>query len=109
MTEKDLAQSGRRRVRTFSAEGQDLRLFLVAGERVIPEFLQEQCTPDNLAPALAALIDDGPLRSRQLAALARVPSRLALPAGTPSEVASAIVLHFAEHGRDWPRPKLEAM
>jgi lipid-A-disaccharide synthase len=82
---------------------------LVLGERLIPEFLQEQCTPDNLAPALAALIDDGPLRTRQLAALARVPSRLALAAGTPSEVASAIVLHFAEHGRDWPRPKLEAM
>jgi lipid-A-disaccharide synthase len=82
---------------------------LVLGERVFPEFLQEQCTPDNLARALAAVIDDGPLRTRQLAALARMPARLALSAGTPSEVASAIVLHYAEHGRDWPRPKFEAM
>jgi lipid-A-disaccharide synthase len=81
---------------------------LVLGEQAVPEFLQEECTPDTLAPALAALVDDGPARTRQLAALARLPAHLALPAGTPSEVASAIVLHYAEHGRDWPRPQREA-
>jgi lipid-A-disaccharide synthase len=79
---------------------------LILGEKAVPELLQEYCTPVNLASALSPLIDDGPARTRQLAALARVPERLRLPEGTPSEAAAEVVLHYAETGRSWPPPPL---
>ena len=79
---------------------------LVLGEKVVPELIQEQCTPDLLAGALAALLDEGPARARQLAALAQIPQRLSLGAAAPSEAAAEIVLHYAEHGRGWPHPEL---
>jgi lipid-A-disaccharide synthase len=77
---------------------------LVLGEKAIPEFHQEDCTGPRMANALAPLLDDGsPERERQLAALARVPGRMLLASGTPSEAAAHIVLSYAEHGRGWPR------
>ncbi|HXF55187.1 MAG TPA: lipid-A-disaccharide synthase [Hyphomicrobiaceae bacterium] len=72
---------------------------LVLGEKAIPEFLQENCTPDALAGALAPLLLDTPARARQLEALARVPEKLALASGTPSEAAAEIVLDYATRGR----------
>jgi lipid-A-disaccharide synthase len=75
---------------------------LVLGENAFPEFIQEVCTPDNLAGALAPLLDDTPARSAQLAALARIPKQLHLPWGTPSEAAADIVLDYAEGGRVRP-------
>jgi lipid-A-disaccharide synthase len=75
---------------------------LVLGDKVIPEFLQENCTPEALAGALMPLLSDTPARARQLAALARIPARLALPAGTPSEAAARIVLRYAKQGRSQP-------
>jgi lipid-A-disaccharide synthase len=79
---------------------------LILGERVIPELLQEDCTPTKLANALAPLLDEGAIRSRQLAALQRVPERMRMPGNSPSDAAAAIVLHYAENGRGWPRPDL---
>ena len=35
---------------------------LVLGENIVPEFLQEDCTPDHLAAALAPLLHDTPER-----------------------------------------------
>jgi lipid-A-disaccharide synthase len=81
---------------------------LILGERAFPELIQEHCTPVNLAGALAPILDDSPARARQLAALARIPDRLRLRKGTPSEAAADIVLHYAEKGRGWPRPDLLA-
>jgi lipid-A-disaccharide synthase len=77
---------------------------LILGTRAIPEFHQEQCTPAKLANALAQIIDEGEARDRQLEALARVPERMRLPRGTPSEAAADVVLDYAEIGRGWPRP-----
>ena len=79
---------------------------LVLGENAFPELIQERCTPVKLADALAAILDDSPARAKQLAALARIPERLRLPRGTPSEAAADIVLNYAEIGRGWPRPSL---
>jgi lipid-A-disaccharide synthase len=76
---------------------------LVLDERAFPELIQESCTPVNLASALAPILDEGPARQRQLAALARVPGRLELATGTPSEAAADVVLDYAEIGRGWPR------
>ena len=65
---------------------------LVLGENAFPEFLQEQCNAAMLAAALASLIDDSTERSKQLDALARIPARVELPRGTPSEAAARAVL-----------------
>jgi lipid-A-disaccharide synthase len=76
---------------------------LVLGEKAFPEFLQEDCSPGRLANALAPLLDGGPERERQLAALARVPAALKVEGQTPSEAACRVVLEYAENGRGWPR------
>ena len=66
---------------------------LVIGEAAIPEFLQSDCQPDNLATALAALVSEGPARSAQRAALATLDARLRLADGAaPSAHAAAAVL-----------------
>lgn len=65
---------------------------LVLGENAYPEFIQEDCTPDKLACAIAPLLMDSPERRRQLELLARVPDRLATAAATPSDAAAEIVL-----------------
>lgn len=72
---------------------------LVLGENAFPEFIQEECTEDFLAPALARVLGETPERAAQLEALRRIPSLLRLPNGTPSDAAALIVLAYAEHGR----------
>lgn len=70
---------------------------LILGEKIIPEILQEQCNPDALAAALVPLIEGGPERERQLAALARVDELMSLPEGQrPSARAARIVIETAE-------------
>ena len=75
---------------------------LVLGEKVFPEFLQEDCTPANLADALAPLLEDTPERAKQVAALARIPAALQVAGSSPSEAAADIVLDYAENGRSPP-------
>ena len=66
---------------------------LALGEAAIPEFLQRDCRPEALAKALAALVSDGPARSAQLAALAKLDQRMRLADGrSPSAHAAAAVL-----------------
>ena len=69
---------------------------LVAGESVYPELLQDDCTGEKLADALVPLFSDTAVRARQLAALERIPQRLAIPHCTPSSLAADIVLALAE-------------
>jgi lipid-A-disaccharide synthase len=77
---------------------------LVLGENVYPEFIQEKCTPENLAGALAPLLADTPERAKQVAALARIPAALQVAGHSPSEAAAEIVLDYAENGRREVRP-----
>jgi lipid-A-disaccharide synthase len=72
---------------------------LVLGENVLPEFIQEACTPANLADALAPLLGDTPERAKQATALAKIPAALQVVERTPSEAAAEIVLEYAENGR----------
>jgi lipid-A-disaccharide synthase len=73
---------------------------LVLGENVFPELIQEDCVPEKLAAAIAPLLADTPERSCQLAALARIPERMALPSGlAPSEAAAEVVLGYVKGGR----------
>jgi len=72
---------------------------LVLEENAFPEFLQDDCTPDKLAAALEQLLRDTGERRAQLAALARIPHKMLLDGGTPSDAAAEIVLDYAAHGR----------
>ena len=72
---------------------------LVIGENVVPELLQEDCTPDKLAAALLPLVSDTPERRRQIEAFGRLDAIMAIGAATPSAKAAAIVLDVARQGR----------
>ncbi len=68
---------------------------LVLGENVVPELLQENCTPAKLASALAPLIGDTPERRRQLDAFARLDALMEVGAASPSDRAADIILRLA--------------
>jgi lipid-A-disaccharide synthase len=73
---------------------------LVLGANAVPEFVQENCTARNLAGALSPLLADTEERARQVAALADVSRKMALPHGVPSDAAADVVLRYAEaHSR----------
>jgi lipid-A-disaccharide synthase len=65
---------------------------LVVGENVVPEFIQEDCTPAKLVPALRDVLGDTPLRRRQVDAFARIDAIMATGHRSPSVRAAEIVL-----------------
>jgi len=68
---------------------------LVTGERFVPEFLQDACTPQNLANALVPLLSDTPERRRQTEVFARFDAIMEVGSTAPSERAAEIVLNLA--------------
>jgi lipid-A-disaccharide synthase len=70
---------------------------LILGENVIPEFLQEDFTPQNLAKALQEVLGDTPARQRQIDAFARLEAIMSTDGKQPSELAAEGVIEF-------PRP-----
>ncbi|UWU65784.1 lipid-A-disaccharide synthase [Bradyrhizobium sp. NC92] len=72
---------------------------LVIGKDVIPEYLQEACTPEQLAPALAALLTDSPLRRVQVEAFAKLDQIMSTGNTSPSVLATDIVLATMRQGR----------
>jgi lipid-A-disaccharide synthase len=65
---------------------------LVVGENVVPEFLQQDCTPEKLAPALREVLDDSPLRRRQVEAFAGIDNIMSTGNQPPGVRAADIVL-----------------
>ena len=66
---------------------------LVLGAQAIPEFIQEACTPRNLAAALAPLLENSAERRAQEDALATLDERMRLqPDEAPSRRAARICL-----------------
>ena len=65
---------------------------LVIGENVVPEFIQEGCTPEKLAPALHEILSDSPLRRRQVEAFAKLDAIMSTGNQPPSVRAADIVL-----------------
>ena len=65
---------------------------LVIGENVIPEFLQQDCTSEKLAPALREVLEDSPLRRKQVEAFARIDQIMSTGNQPPSARAADIVL-----------------
>jgi lipid-A-disaccharide synthase len=72
---------------------------LVIGENVVPEFIQEACTPENLTAALMPLFDDSPQRRRQIEAFSRLDEIMQIGSSAPAARAAEIVLEAARHGR----------
>lgn len=66
---------------------------LILGRNAMPEFVQAECSPDNLTAALLPLLRGGPDRDAQNAALERMDELTILPdGGTPSRAAARVVL-----------------
>jgi lipid-A-disaccharide synthase len=73
---------------------------LVMGENVVPEFLQEDCTPAKLVPALRDILGDSPLRRRQTEAFARIDAIMSTGGQPPSSRAADIVLATLRNARE---------
>ncbi|WP_156163352.1 lipid-A-disaccharide synthase [Bradyrhizobium sp. LTSP857] len=71
---------------------------LVIGKDVIPEFLQEDCTPEKLAPALSEVLTDSPLRRQQVEAFAQLDTIMSTGNKSPSVLAADIVLATMRKG-----------
>ena len=65
---------------------------LVIGDNVVPEYLQQDCTPENLSRAVREVLDDTPMRRRQLEAFARIDGIMSTGNQPPSVRAADIVL-----------------
>jgi len=65
---------------------------LVIGDNVIPEFLQENCTAEKLAPALRDVLGDSAARRKQLEAFAKIDAILSTGNQPPGVRAADIVL-----------------
>ncbi|MGB3865669.1 MAG: lipid-A-disaccharide synthase [Xanthobacteraceae bacterium] len=71
---------------------------LVIGENVIPEFIQGDCTPDKLAPALRDVLIDTPMRRRQSEAFGRIDAIMSTGGRPPSACAADAVLALLRGG-----------
>jgi len=65
---------------------------LVVGENVVPEFLQQDCAPEKLAPPLREILDDSALRRRQVEAFAGIDNIMSTGNQPPGVRAADIVL-----------------
>jgi len=72
---------------------------LVVGENVVPEFLQADCTPENLSGALCEVLADSPMRRRQLEAFAGIDDIMSTGNQPPSARAADIVLSAMRKAR----------
>ena len=72
---------------------------LILGENAVPEFLDDDGSPDVLARETLALLTDSEKRRVQVKSLERMAALTALPDGVhPSDKAAAIIVEAAEHG-----------
>jgi lipid-A-disaccharide synthase len=71
---------------------------LMSDRMIIPELLQEDCTPEKITAAMLPLLTDAAARQRQCADLADVAAKLGVnDAQSPSEKAAEIVLSMLPH------------
>lgn len=73
---------------------------LILDDNAFPELLQEQAEAAPLAEALAGIVDDGPERRRQLAALDQLKEKMLLPGGGwPSDKAAHAIVELLDARR----------
>lgn len=70
---------------------------LILGENVIPEFLQDDFTPEKLVPALRDVLADTPMRQRQLAGFARLDDIMSTDGKMPSARAADVVIEMLQN------------
>ena len=80
---------------------------LIAGKEVVPELVQHDFTPENVASRLKEVLVDGPERDRMLAGLAQVKADLrgagsVQPTLAPADRAAQIILAFCGLGASIP-------
>ena len=68
---------------------------LVLDDNIVPEFLQENCTPQKLADAFVPLLNDTAERRRQVDAFAKLDAIMEIGRATPSLRAAEVVLGLA--------------
>jgi lipid-A-disaccharide synthase len=81
---------------------------LVIGENVVSELLQEDCTPEKLADALAAVVGDTEQRRRQIEGFQRLDRIMGIGGTAPSAKAADLVLEAARLGRHGVSALIEA-
>ena len=72
---------------------------LVIGENVVPEFIQQDCTPEKLVPALREILTDSLLRRRQVEAFAGIDKIMSTGNQSPGVRAADIVLAMLRKAR----------
>jgi lipid-A-disaccharide synthase len=77
---------------------------IILDEKVMPELLQRQATPENLADALMEIVGDTPQRQRQCDALARLDAVMEVGGDAPSQRAAAIVLSLGPNSPQYHPP-----
>ena len=75
---------------------------LVLGEWAIPEFVQSQCTAENLAAALIDVLADTPARAHQIEAFKRLEAVLGVGSMAPSKRAAQAVLDLIARKSESP-------
>ena len=75
---------------------------IIAERRAAPEFVQRECTPDRLVPALEELLRDDARRRDQIESFREIATRLGRGGPPPSERAAEVVLALVETGRPHP-------
>ena len=68
---------------------------IILDRAAIPEFIQSDCTGENLAAALLPLLSDTPERRRQIADLGEIGGKLGVGGEEPSLRAARALLAFA--------------
>jgi lipid-A-disaccharide synthase len=76
---------------------------LILDREAVPEFVQDRCRADLLAPAVERLLSDETVRTAQREALNEAVQRLRVEGETPSARAAATVLTLAQQGRSGPQ------
>jgi lipid-A-disaccharide synthase len=79
-------------------------LNIAAGETVVPEMIQQDCTGPALARVLAARLDDPDLRARQVAAQNDALDRMGRGQPDPSERAAEVIVAMLEARLNQTRP-----
>lgn len=77
-------------------------LNLLAGREIVPEMIQQACTPDRLAAALTPLLTDPATAAAQRAACRAELEKLRPPHGLPSEAAADAVLELLDQASRGP-------
>jgi lipid-A-disaccharide synthase len=69
---------------------------LVLGDKTVPEFMQDDCTPENLAAGLRPLLADTPQRRVQVDAFHRLEDLMRIDEDSPSARAARIVTEILQ-------------